>query len=219
MDDTYDDYLDGDPRPPHLRTPSNTPPPQEEGQPPEPGGAEDAVGQVATAPHAAFAVNDVWIMPRHPTYEHPLCRFIDQHSLSNRTPPNTPPPQEEGRQGGRGEGGKGVWGGMGLRAANTTINLWGCGNINNLPVRSGACLASAAQQRGRTCRRRGPPPRRCPATTRRAHCPSSRRPRGAHCPPSRRLLGGSASRVPAAAAVPSPRTDQGQKEVPGWDSS
>ena len=110
MDDTYDDYLDGDPRPPHLRTPSNTPPPQEEGQPPEPGGAEDAVGQVATAPHAAFAVNDVWIMPRHPTYEHPLCRFIDQHSLSNRTPPNAPPPQEEGRQGERGErGAEGGW--------------------------------------------------------------------------------------------------------------
>ena len=119
------------------------------------------------------------------------------------TPPNTPPPQEEGRQGGRGERGAG---GMGLRAANATINLWGCGNINNLPVRSGACLASTAQQRGRTGNRRGPLPRRCPATTRRAHCLSSRRPLGAHCPPSRRPLGGSASRVSATAAVPSSRT-------------
>ena len=149
MDDTYDPYLDGGDDE-MCPTPPNTPPPQEEGQPPEPGGAEDAVGQVATAPHASSAVNDVWIMPRHPTYEHPLCRFIDQHSLSNRTPQNTPPPQEEGE---RGEGG------AGLRAANATINPWGCGNINNLPVRSGACLASATQQRGRTGRRRGAPPR------------------------------------------------------------
>ena len=106
MDDTSDPYLDGGDDE-MCPTPPSTPPPQEEGQPPEPGGAEDAVGQVATAPHAAFAVNDVWIMPRHPTYEHPLCRFIDQHSLSNCTPPNTPPPQEEGRQGGRGKRGEG----------------------------------------------------------------------------------------------------------------
>ena len=75
MDDTYDPYLDGGDGD-ICPTPPNTPPPQEEGQPPEPGGAEDAVGQVATAPHASFAVNDVWIMPRHPTYEHPLCRFM-----------------------------------------------------------------------------------------------------------------------------------------------
>ena len=74
--DSHDPYLDGDPRPPDQRTPPNSPPPEEGGEPNEPGGAEDAVAQVATAAHAAFEVNEVWTMPRHPTYEHPLCRFM-----------------------------------------------------------------------------------------------------------------------------------------------
>ena len=63
MDEHYDDYLDGDQRPPDQRTPPNTPPPQVEG-----GGAH-----AAAATGTAFAVNAVWRMPRHPTYEHPLC--------------------------------------------------------------------------------------------------------------------------------------------------
>ena len=72
MDGNYEPYLDGDPRPLDNRMPPNSPPPQEEGEPYEPGGAEDAVAQVATAAHAAFEVNEVWTMPRHPTYEHHL---------------------------------------------------------------------------------------------------------------------------------------------------
>ena len=65
MDERYDDYLDGDQRPPDQRTPPNTPPPQVEG------GAH-----AAAATGTAFEVNAVWRMPRHPTYEHPLCRFM-----------------------------------------------------------------------------------------------------------------------------------------------
>ena len=53
-DDRYDDYLDGDPRPPDQRTPPNTPPPQEEG---EPGEGDGNLMQVDEAFHAIFAVN------------------------------------------------------------------------------------------------------------------------------------------------------------------
>ena len=56
MDKRYDDYLDGDQRPPDQRTPPNTPPPQVEG------GAH-----AAAATGTAFAVNAVWRMSRHPT--------------------------------------------------------------------------------------------------------------------------------------------------------
>ena len=52
------------------------------------------------------------------------------------------------------------------------------GNCNNLPVWSGVCLTSATQRQGRTGCCRGAPPRRCPATTWKAHCPSSYRPFG-----------------------------------------
>ena len=58
MDDGYDDYLDGDPRPPDQCTPPNTPPAQVEG------GAH-----VAAATGTAFEVNAVWRIPRHPTYK------------------------------------------------------------------------------------------------------------------------------------------------------
>ena len=64
-DEGYNEYLNGDPRPPDQRTPPNTPPPQVEG------GAH-----AAAATGTAFEVNAVWRMPRHPTYEHPLCRFM-----------------------------------------------------------------------------------------------------------------------------------------------
>ena len=65
MDEGYDKYLDGDLRSLDNRTPPNTPPPQVEG------GAH-----AAAVTGTAFEVNAVWRMPRHPTYEHPLCRFI-----------------------------------------------------------------------------------------------------------------------------------------------
>ena len=73
MDERYDDYLDGDQRPPDQRTPPNTPPPQVEG------GAH-----AAAATGTAFEVNAVWRMPRHPTYEHPLCRFMALDTTINR---------------------------------------------------------------------------------------------------------------------------------------
>ena len=65
MDEGYDEYLDGDPRSLDNRTPSNTPLPQVEGGP-----------HAAAATGTEFEVNAMWRMPRHPTYEHPLCRFM-----------------------------------------------------------------------------------------------------------------------------------------------
>ena len=70
MDERYDDYLDGDQRPPDQRTPPNTPPPQEEG---EPGEGDGDLMQVDKAFHAAFAVNEHWTMPRNDKYEDTLC--------------------------------------------------------------------------------------------------------------------------------------------------
>ena len=81
---------------------------------------------------------------------------------------------EEGEEGKEGEEGEASLRAVATSAtANTTINPWGCRNINSLPVWIGACLASATQRRGRTGRRRCAPPRCCPVTTRRAHYPSS----------------------------------------------
>ena len=70
MDERYDDYLDGDQRPPDQRTPPNTPPPQEEG---EPGEGDGDLMQVDDSFHAAFAVNEHWTMPRNDKYEYTLC--------------------------------------------------------------------------------------------------------------------------------------------------
>ena len=65
MDKGYGEYLDGDPRSLDNQLPPNTPPPQVEGGP-----------HAAAATGTAFEVNAVWRMPWHPTYEHPLCRFM-----------------------------------------------------------------------------------------------------------------------------------------------
>ena len=76
MDDGYNEYLNGNPHPPDQRTPPNLRPPQEEGGGAHsPGGAQD-VTTAAAAAGTAFEVNVLWRMPRHPTYEHPLCRFM-----------------------------------------------------------------------------------------------------------------------------------------------
>ena len=65
MDERYDDYLDGDQRPPDQRTSSIHLHLKWRG------GAH-----AAAATGTAFEVNTVWRMLRHLTYEHPLCRFM-----------------------------------------------------------------------------------------------------------------------------------------------
>ena len=64
------DSVDEDPRPPDERTPPPTPPPLQGGEANE---AEDDLAQVDESFHAAFAVDEQWVIPRHPTYEDPLC--------------------------------------------------------------------------------------------------------------------------------------------------
>ena len=75
------DYLDGDPRPPDQRSPTNTLPPQEEGEPCE---GDGDLMQVDEAFHAAFAVNEYSTMPRNDKYEDLLCycmAFAHNHNF------------------------------------------------------------------------------------------------------------------------------------------